>query len=107
MPRSTGRQKNENNQVLETWESKSHEQKEDILPEQIDFEIECPRCKDIMELLWAGNNKPRGAWASHKLSLLLNNRRALFFYLCQTTYLVNSRTDVTRKYLVEVSIGDC
>jgi hypothetical protein len=54
-----------------------------------------------------GNNKPRGAWASHKLSLLLNNQRALFFYLCQTTYLVNSRTNVTRKYLVEVSIGDC
>jgi uncharacterized protein (DUF983 family) len=50
MPRSTGRQKNENNQVLETRESKSQEQKEDILPEQLDFEIECPRCKDIMEL---------------------------------------------------------
>ena len=50
MPRSTGRQKNENNQVLETRESKSQEQKEDILPEQLDFEIECPRCKDTMEL---------------------------------------------------------
>jgi ribosomal protein S27AE len=37
-----------NSQVLET---KSQEpEKEDVLIEQLNFEIECPRCSDIMEL---------------------------------------------------------
>jgi hypothetical protein len=31
-------------------ESKLQEQEESILAEQLDFEIECPRCKDVMEL---------------------------------------------------------
>ena len=50
MSKSTGRQRNRNNQVLETRESKLQEQKENILADQLDFEIECPRCKDVMEL---------------------------------------------------------
>jgi phage FluMu protein Com len=49
MSKSAGRQKR-NNQVLETRESKLQEQEESILAEQLDFEIECPRCKDVMEL---------------------------------------------------------
>jgi phage FluMu protein Com len=45
---TTKRRKNgNNNQVLET---KLVEQKEDVLIEQLNFEIECPRCSDIMEL---------------------------------------------------------
>lgn len=36
-----------NNQVLET--GLSH-QNENTLADQLDFEIECPRCKDVMEL---------------------------------------------------------
>lgn len=50
MSKSTGRQGNRNNQVLETRESKLQEQKENVLADQLDFEIECPRCKDVMEL---------------------------------------------------------
>lgn len=50
MSKSAGRQKNGNNQVLETRESKLQEQEGSILAEQLDFEIECPRCKDVMEL---------------------------------------------------------
>ncbi len=49
MSKSAGRQKR-NNQVLETRESKLQEQEESIFAEQLDFEIECPRCKDVMEL---------------------------------------------------------
>jgi hypothetical protein len=51
MSKSAGRQKR-NNQVLETRESKLQEQEESILAEQLDFEIECPRCKDVMELFF-------------------------------------------------------
>jgi hypothetical protein len=50
MSKSTGRQRNRNNQVLQTRESKLEEQKENVLADQLDFEIECPRCKDVMEL---------------------------------------------------------
>jgi len=52
MSKSTGRQRNKNNQVLQTRESKLQEQKENknVLEDQLDFEIECPRCKDVMEL---------------------------------------------------------
>ena len=50
MSKSTGRQRNRNNQVLQTRESELQEQKETVLADQLDFEIECPRCKDVMEL---------------------------------------------------------
>jgi DNA-directed RNA polymerase subunit RPC12/RpoP len=50
MSKSTGRQRKRNNQVLQTRESKLQEQKENALVDQLDFEIECPRCKDVMEL---------------------------------------------------------
>lgn len=50
MSKSTGRQRKRNNQVLQTRESKLQEQKEKVLVDQLDFEIECPRCKDVMEL---------------------------------------------------------
>jgi len=50
MSKSTGLQRDRNNQVLETRESKLQEQKEIVLAGQLDFEIECPRCKDVMEL---------------------------------------------------------
>jgi phage FluMu protein Com len=50
MLKSTGLQRIRNNQVLETRGSKLQEQKENVLAEQLDFEIECPRCKDVMEL---------------------------------------------------------
>lgn len=52
MSKSTGRHRNRNNQVLQTRESKLQEQKDtkNILEDQLDFEIECPRCKDAMEL---------------------------------------------------------
>lgn len=49
MFKSTIRRRNRNNnQVLETKIQDS--KKEDILIEQLNFEIECPRCNDIMEL---------------------------------------------------------
>lgn len=51
--KGTGRQRNRNNQVhqvLQTRESKLEEQKENVFADQLDFEIECPRCKDVMEL---------------------------------------------------------
>ena len=51
MSKSASRQKNRNNQVLQTRESKLQKQKVGILVDQLDFEIECPRCKDIMKLL--------------------------------------------------------
>lgn len=54
MSKSTGRQKNRNNQVLQTRESKLQEQEQkenkNVLEDQLDFEIECPRCKGVMEL---------------------------------------------------------
>ena len=50
MSKSTSRQRKRNNQVLQTRESKLQEQKENVLVDQLDFEIECPRCKDVMEL---------------------------------------------------------
>lgn len=50
MSKSTiGRRKNgNNNQVLET--KLPVLEKEDVLVEQLNFEIECPRCSDVMEL---------------------------------------------------------
>ena len=56
MFKSTIRRRNRNNdQVLETKiENLKKEienlKKEDLLIEQLNFEIECPRCSDIMEL---------------------------------------------------------
>lgn len=47
MSKSADLQKNRNNQVLETRESNLQEQKENVLAEQLDFEIECPRCKKM------------------------------------------------------------
>jgi phage FluMu protein Com len=49
MFKSTIRRRNRNNdQVLET--KIENLKKEDLLIEQLNFEIECPRCSDIMEL---------------------------------------------------------
>jgi phage FluMu protein Com len=49
MFKSTIRRRNRNNgQVLET--KIQNLKKEDLLIEQLNFEIECPRCSDIMEL---------------------------------------------------------
>ena len=49
MFKSTIRRRNRNNgQVLET--KIQNLKKEDVLIEQLNFEIECPRCSDIMEL---------------------------------------------------------
>jgi late competence protein required for DNA uptake (superfamily II DNA/RNA helicase) len=49
MFKSTIRRRNRNNdQVLET--KIENLKKEDVLIEQLNFEIECPRCSDIMEL---------------------------------------------------------
>jgi uncharacterized protein (DUF983 family) len=46
---STTRHPNKNcNQVLET--RLPEPKKEDELPEELNFEIECPRCSDVMEL---------------------------------------------------------
>jgi hypothetical protein len=50
MSRSIGLQRIRNNQVLETRESKLLEQKENLLADQLDFEIECPRYNNVMEL---------------------------------------------------------
>jgi late competence protein required for DNA uptake (superfamily II DNA/RNA helicase) len=48
--KSTYRQANRNNnQVLET-RIQVPDQKGDSLVEQLNFEIECPRCSDVMEL---------------------------------------------------------
>ena len=49
MSKSTIRRRNRNNnQVLE---AKIQDlKKQDVLIEQLNFEIECPRCNDIMEL---------------------------------------------------------
>jgi ribosomal protein S27E len=50
MSKSTIRRRNRNNsQVLET--KIQDPKKEDVLIEQLNFEIECPRCSDIMELI--------------------------------------------------------
>jgi phage FluMu protein Com len=50
MSKSTSRQANRNNsQVLET-RIQVPNRKEDALVEQLNFEIECPRCSDVMEL---------------------------------------------------------
>jgi formamidopyrimidine-DNA glycosylase len=50
MSKSTTRRSNgNNNQVLETKPQESR--KEDVSVEQLNFEIECPRCGDIMELV--------------------------------------------------------
>jgi late competence protein required for DNA uptake (superfamily II DNA/RNA helicase) len=49
MFKSTIRRRNRNNgQVLEI--KIQNLKKEDVLIEQLNFEIECPRCSDIMEL---------------------------------------------------------
>ena len=49
MSKSTTRRRNTNNsQVLETKIQEPKE--EDVLVEQLDFEIQCPRCGDVMEL---------------------------------------------------------
>ena len=54
MPKSTVRRKRngDNGQVLEARLPKEieKEEEEDELVEQLNFEIECPRCCDIMEL---------------------------------------------------------
>ena len=47
MSKSTSRQQR-NNQVLEA--KLPEVEKEDVLVEQLNFEIECPRCSDVMEL---------------------------------------------------------
>ena len=50
MSKSTTRHKNgNNNQVLGTKISEP-ESEEDVSVEQLNFEIECPRCGDVMEL---------------------------------------------------------
>ena len=50
MSKSTVRRANSNNnQVLETRIQESNK-KEDLLVEQLNFEIECPKCGDVMEL---------------------------------------------------------
>jgi ribosomal protein L44E len=50
MSKSTSRQANRNNnQVLETSIPVPNK-KEDVLVEQLNFEIECPKCGDVMEL---------------------------------------------------------
>jgi uncharacterized protein (DUF983 family) len=50
MSKSTTRHKNgNNNQVLGT-ETPNREPEEDVSVEQLNFEIECPRCNDVMEL---------------------------------------------------------
>jgi uncharacterized protein (DUF983 family) len=47
---TTRRRKNgNNNQVLEA-KLPEQKEKEDVLVEQLDFEIECPRCGDVAEL---------------------------------------------------------
>jgi late competence protein required for DNA uptake (superfamily II DNA/RNA helicase) len=38
------------NQILKTQEFRLPHQKQDTLADQLDIEIQCPRCKDIMEL---------------------------------------------------------
>ena len=49
MSKSTTRRRNtDNSQVLETKIQEPKE--EDVLAEQLDFEIQCPRCGDVMEL---------------------------------------------------------
>ena len=50
MSKNTVRRANSNNnQVLETRIQESNK-KEDLLVEQLNFEIECPKCGDVMEL---------------------------------------------------------
>jgi late competence protein required for DNA uptake (superfamily II DNA/RNA helicase) len=50
MPKSTVRRRKNgnNNQVLEA--KLPEVENEDVLVEQLNFEIECPRCSDVMEL---------------------------------------------------------
>jgi hypothetical protein len=48
MSKSTAKQRNKNSLVLETKVPET--KKEDELPEELNFEIECPRCSDVMEL---------------------------------------------------------
>jgi uncharacterized protein (DUF983 family) len=48
MSKSTTKQRNKNSLVLETKVPET--KKEDELPEELNFEIECPRCSDVMEL---------------------------------------------------------
>ena len=45
---TTGHPSRNYNQVLET--KLPEPKKEDELPEELNFEIECPRCSDVMEL---------------------------------------------------------
>ena len=48
MSKSTTKHRNENNnQVLGT---EIPQPEEEVLVEQLNFEIECPRCSDVMEL---------------------------------------------------------
>jgi uncharacterized protein (DUF983 family) len=51
MSKSTTRHKNgNNNQVLGTETPDREPEEEDVSVEQLNFEIECPRCNDVMEL---------------------------------------------------------
>lgn len=46
---TTGQSNDNNNQILGT-KIPEPEQEEEVLVEQLTFEIECPRCGDVMEL---------------------------------------------------------
>lgn len=51
MSKSTIRRRNRNNNNSQVLEAKPPEQeKEDVSVEELNFEIECPRCSDVMEL---------------------------------------------------------
>ena len=51
MSKSTTRHKNgNNNQVLGAEIPDREPEEEDVSVEQLNFEIECPRCSDVMEL---------------------------------------------------------
>jgi hypothetical protein len=50
MSGSTTRRRKRDNQVLETKLPEQKEKEEDVLVEQLNFEIECPRCGDVAEL---------------------------------------------------------
>jgi ribosomal protein S27AE len=48
---TTGQRNGNNNQILGTKIPEPEtEQEEEVLLEQLNFEIECPRCGDVMEL---------------------------------------------------------
>ena len=52
MSRSTNRSRNDNNnqKVLGTKIPELESEDDDVLVEQLNFEIECPRCSDVMQL---------------------------------------------------------